>query len=394
MRPAFASAGQSSNGHVSVGRVKRGWLNTGPWWLAAALLVLCGRVPAYAQGASAPAGSEEARRAEAKQRFEQAVQDYDAGRYDQALANFQEAFRLRPHPLVNVNIANCYDKLGKPLLAIFHFERFVEAKAGTPAQQAEVSAALVRLRKQVGTLVLRVMPDGALVIIDREQQRRAPVLEPMLLQAGEHSLEVRLEGYAPVERKVIVTGGATFELDIALERTHAEPPPLAIAPATESAAGDPAEPLPAVAPPPAAVAVPTAEPASTELTAPAPPPPATRRSRKGAWIAGGIAASLLVTGTVTGVLALGADGDYKDARERWVAAASPNDRVTAYNDAADAEDRAQTLALTTDVLIGAALVGGAISALLFLTTGGDEPAERPVEKGKPRPTGSGVLLPF
>ena len=71
--------------------MKRGWLNTGPWGLAAALLVLCGRVPAYAQGASAPAGSEEARRAEAKQRFEQAVQDYDAGRYDQALANFQES---------------------------------------------------------------------------------------------------------------------------------------------------------------------------------------------------------------------------------------------------------------------------------------------------------------
>jgi hypothetical protein len=359
------------------------------------IAALCGVAPAAAQPVPAPAGSEEARRAEAKQRFEQAVQDYDARRFDQALANFQEAFRLRPHPLVNVNIANCYDKLGKPLLAIFHFERFVEAKAGTPAQQAEVSAALVRLRKQVGTLVLRVTPDGALVIIDREQQRRAPVIEPMQLQAGEHTLEVQLEGYAPIERKVIVTGGATFELDIALERTHAEPPPLVAAPAPEPAAAGPAEPLPAVAPPPAAVAEPTPAPASPDLTAPAPPPPAKRRSLKGAWIAGGIAASLLVTGTVTGVLALGADGDYKDARSRWATAASPNDRVVAYNDAADAEGRAQTLALTTDVLIGAALVGGAISALLFLTAGGDDPAEaRPVEKGKPRPTGSGVLLPF
>ena len=108
---------------------------------------------------------------------------------------------------MNVNIANCYDKLGKPLLAIFHFERFMEAKAGSPAQQAEVTAALARLRKQVGTLVLRVTPDGALVIVDREQQRRAPILEPMQLQAGEHTLEVQLEGYATVERKVIVTAG-------------------------------------------------------------------------------------------------------------------------------------------------------------------------------------------
>ncbi len=369
-----------------------GWRNTLLRLGAAATIALCAGMPAQAQ--TEAAGSEDGRRNEAKLRFEQAVQDYDAGRYDQALANFQEAFRLRPHPLVNVNIANCYDKLGKPLLAIFHFERFVEAKAGSPAQQAEVSAALVRLRKQVGALVLRVTPDGALVIVDHEQQRRAPVLEPMPLQAGEHTLEVQLEGYASVERKVIVAGGATLELDIALERTHAEPPPLAAAaPAT---APGPTEPLPAVAPPPAPVAEPYVEPTAEQRTAPDPPSPARRRDgmRKGAWIAGGISAAVLLAGMVTGGLALGAYSDYKYARDRWVAAACANDRVFAYNEAADAEDRAHALALTTDVLIGAALVGGAVSALLFLTSGAEPAEQRPLEKGKPRPTGSGVLLPF
>jgi tetratricopeptide (TPR) repeat protein len=366
--------------------VVRGWVNT-VWWPSFALLLVLGAGGvAHGQGA---AGQEDARKAEAKQRFEQAVADYDAGRYDQALANFQEAFRLRPHPLVNVNIANCYDKLDKPLLAIFHFERFMEAKAGTPAQQAEVTAALARLRKQVGTLVLRVTPDGALVIVDHEQQRRAPILEPMQLQAGEHTLEVQLEGYATVERKVIVSGGASFELDVALERTHAEPPPIVVAPAP-----GPAEPIPAVAPPPAPIAAPAPPPESAPYAAAPPPAPARRSTRTGAWIAGGISAALLVAGTVTGALALGADSDFDDARDRFATAAAANDRVAAYSDAADAQDRAQGLALATDVLLGAALVGAAITTLLFLTQGKAEPEARPTEKGKLKPTASGALLPF
>ena len=128
----------------------RAWVSTSGGRASRSLLVLGGGGPAH--GAEPRRRSaEDAARARPSSASSRRVADYDAGRYDQALANFQEAFRLRPHPLVNVNIANCYDKLGKPLQAIFHFERFLEAEAGTPAQRAEVTSALERLRKQVGT---------------------------------------------------------------------------------------------------------------------------------------------------------------------------------------------------------------------------------------------------
>ena len=59
-----------------------------------ALLLVLG-AGGVAHGQKSRGGSARGRpEAEAKQRFEQAVADYDAGRYDQALANFQEAFRL------------------------------------------------------------------------------------------------------------------------------------------------------------------------------------------------------------------------------------------------------------------------------------------------------------
>jgi len=116
--------------------------------------------------ATAHAQDADSGRENAKAFFERGVADYASGQYAAALGNFQEAYRVRPHPLVNVNIANCYDKLGKPLQATFHFQRFLESDAGTPAQRDEVQAAIERLKQQIGKLVLRITPDGALAIID------------------------------------------------------------------------------------------------------------------------------------------------------------------------------------------------------------------------------------
>ena len=91
-------------------------------WTATSVLA---QSPSQAPGqAQAQPQGEEAIRARAKQLFEAAVVEYDAARYAPALVGFQEAFRIRPHPLVRVNMANCYDKLGKTLQAIFHFEQF------------------------------------------------------------------------------------------------------------------------------------------------------------------------------------------------------------------------------------------------------------------------------
>ena len=189
-------------------------------WLQLLGMLLC--------AATAHAQSGDAARTNAKALFERGVADYGAGQYASALSSFQEAFRVRPHPLVNVNIANCYDKLGKPLQAIFHFQRFLESDAGTPAQRDEVKAAVERLKQQIGKVNLRITPDGALAILDAGEQRKAPILDPVQLEAGKHTLEVRAEGYKTVQRNLSVKGGATLEITVALEPDKA-PVPVAAA---------------------------------------------------------------------------------------------------------------------------------------------------------------------
>jgi hypothetical protein len=319
--------------------------------------------PATTSGTSA---NEDEQKAQAKQRFEQAVTDYDAERYEQALANFQEAYRLRPHPLVNVNIANCYDKLNKPLQAIFHFERFLESEAGAPAQRHEVAAALERLRKRVGQLLLRISPDGATVMIDQGDQRRTPILEPIPLEAGHHMIQVRLPGYRTLQRNVTVDGGSTFELSLSLEPERGNSPVLSVTPSASDTSAAPSGEVPPSAPQ-AAPSESAADPADASEAGPS----------AGVWVAGALTGVLAVTGVITGVLALRASSDFDQKKTRYEQAlaqpaTTPLVRVDLYNAARDDADRADALSLTTDLLLSGALIGAAVTTYLLLVDSSDE----------------------
>ncbi|MDH5673253.1 MAG: PEGA domain-containing protein [Myxococcales bacterium] len=340
--------------------------------LLMALLLLSTALQAAPAQAQEPSEADKAR---AKEHFQAGVAAYGQERYEVALASFQEAFRIAPHPLVRVNMANCYDKLGKPLLAIFHFERFMQSKAGSPEQRKEVRSALSRLSKKVGDLSLQVSPDGAVVTIDGGEQRKAPILEPLRLEAGEHRVDVRLEGYQPVSKMVRLHGGEQTELAITLERATQPVAAVATAPATPAAPADPGAQSPAPSGAPAAETPSEAAPLGTEpepvasveaepFAGPA-EPPGSRPVPSSVWILGGIGAGLLAAGTITGLLALSAESDFKDKQADLSTANTPIERVVSYNDASDAADRADALALTTDLLLLGAVASGAAALVLY-----------------------------
>src|ERR1700712_5002648 len=68
---------------------------------------------------------------QARELFQAGVQHYEAGQFTQALAEFERAYALKPHPLVQVNIANCYDKLNQPAEALSHFDAFLASTEGS-----------------------------------------------------------------------------------------------------------------------------------------------------------------------------------------------------------------------------------------------------------------------
>jgi hypothetical protein len=316
------------------------------------------------------ASAQEDDKVKAKQSFQQGVAQYQAAHYEDALASFQEAYRLKPHPLVRVNIANCYDRLDRPVEAILHFELFLESKEGSPDQRSEVKNALKELHKRAGKLSLNLSPDGARVAIDDGDERRAPIAEAVLLKAGKHKVVVKLDGYETATRDIDVKGDSLTELSLRLSRATAAVataadapiPTLSIEGATEEPAADEkAEPDEEEKPDTQVAHAEPTEPTSEDADA--------RHSIPvSVWIAGGTTVALAAAGTITGLLALRARDDFNANL-----AARFDDRLTvpqqaiAWQNATTASDRAHALAITTDVLFGAAVVGAVVTTYLLLS---------------------------
>jgi hypothetical protein len=320
-----------------------------------------GMVP-RSEAQAAPADAEATARADAKGQFQAGVAAYEAQRYGDALTHFQEAYRIKPHPLVRVNMANCYERLGKPLLAIFHFERFLEESEPASAQRGEVTEALRLLRAKISELTLRIAPDGATVTIDNGEQRRSPVAEPIQLEAGMHVIEVSLQGYQTEKRDLVLEGGQRTSVDITLERAGAAPVAAVPAPLPEPAV------VPAVAKDTSA-----AQPAATQASDPEPvvlaSEPADTEEARGllpivGWVTAGASVVMFAGAIIAGQLALSAEADFEDSSvtARNVAGATPIERRDAYEDALNAADSADALAATSDVflILGIAGVGATI----------------------------------
>jgi hypothetical protein len=177
-----------------------------------------------------------------------------------------------------------------------------------------------------------------------------------------------------------VPGGTTLELSIALEPVSTSPV-LTVTP-SEPEADAPPE---AEASPEQEHAAQPAAPADAEESG----------SSTGIWIAGAITGVLAVTGAITGVLALKAESDFETKHEQQLQAPTAVARADIYNAARDDADRAQALALTTDLLLFSAVIGGVVTVILIASDDGDEDAgEQASARVVPAfsPHGAGVAL--
>ena len=312
--------------------------------LLATLAVMATTLPVQGQAST---------REQARQSFARGVEAYQAGRHAEAVEAFEEAYRLAPHPSVLANIANAYEQLGQKEEALAHFERFLAEAKGAPAKQKrEVRRAVDRLR--------RALED------DRREAEAAAVRAEAAAAAREPAVSAAAEASS--------TPAASTD----------EPP-----------AED--EDTPAVTAPPAAPTPNETEPAGADVLAEVPPRHGDREDAgpgipTGAWIAGAATFAVGAAAVATGVMALNADDDFDADATRFERTGAPADRERA----ADSADRANRLALTTDVLIGAT-VAGAVTTTLLLVLGGGDTAERSPSAGlRASPTftagGGGVVL--
>ena len=325
-------------------------------WVGRASFPLAALLLAATVLISAPtASAQDTDGARARAQFDAGVRLFAEANYRGALDAFQRAYDIKPHPVVRLNLASCYEKLDMPVQAYENYDAFLREMPGaTAVQKREVQRALRGLRQSVGELSLDgVTPSDATVTVDGAPVRVTPG-RPLYLPVGNHTVRATREGYAEASKDVVVRSGRQQKVVLALEELAAGSTAIAAAAPEAFEDEDGSE---------IAVGAEPAEGGRTIFTTPV-------------IVAGGVAVALAVGAVVTGVMALSAKSDFdKNVVTSNDPDASAGARDRAYRDGVNASDRAGSLSLVSDILLGSAIVAGGVAVYFALTS--DDDNERP-----------------
>ena len=94
------------------------------------------------------------------------IKQLQAHAFDQALANFLEAYAKFPSPKILLNVASTLRDMGRLADAANTYQRYLTDPATGAERVAEVKALLIQLDEQLTILTVRVFPRGSDISID------------------------------------------------------------------------------------------------------------------------------------------------------------------------------------------------------------------------------------
>jgi hypothetical protein len=142
------------------------------------------------------------------------VRQLQALAYDQALANFLEAYAKFPSPKILLNIGSTLRDMGRLADAANTYQRYLADPATGPERITEVKQLLVELDQQLTLLTVRVAPKGAEVSIDGGpfipvgstlQTRVRPGIHLVRARKGGATSEITVNGFEGESKEVAAT---------------------------------------------------------------------------------------------------------------------------------------------------------------------------------------------
>jgi hypothetical protein len=173
---------------------------------------------------------------------------------------------------------------------------------GKPAHRKLLQTSLEQAKAELGTMVVRVSEERAVVTIDGARAGVSPLADPLFVTPGEHFLQATLEGFEPAEERVTLAKGEQKEATLTLK---ARAPSAGAAPATAATGA-----TPPVAPP-----VGYGHPDR---------PPSGGASPVVLGVGYGLAGAALIAGVVTAAMSSSKAGDADDELEAVRAQGGPN----------------------------------------------------------------------
>jgi hypothetical protein len=319
-------------------------------------LVALSSVLAFSAGQFKPPTVDPEAARQAKVAFTRAQQLYKEARYADAIAKFEEAFALRPHPVIYFNIGRCWEQLGETAKALRAYRDYLRLMPDATDKDTvnDAIANLERRLKERGLGQLMVFTDPATAQIEVDGKALGNSPASVELTVGNHRLSVKADGYEPSERSFVMQTQRSTEITVSLRKKGEEPPPAVVViepkPAPPAAAAAPATPAPAPAP----VVAPTQSAAHTPAPVVVQAPVGQRRLITWAALGGSIVA--VGAGVALGIVANGAVAELRGSLH-------DSDTATAL------VNRAEGFALGANIAYGVAAAAGIAAIVLFFVEG-------------------------
>ncbi len=250
-----------------------------------------------------------------RESFLRGVGQAHKGDYAEARDSFLEAYKLFAHPSILLNLGIARWHTGEYVAAEQDLVRFLSDDGGSsPDEIASARAALGATRAHLGTLRVRILPDGARAKLDEHPVPLVPgAFAEVRTTDGAHHLRVEADGYEPLEQSLDVPAARSRDLQITL--------------------------------------APLGRPSAT----PSPPKPEGRRVVLG-WSLAGVGAGLATVGVVCGLEAIAHANAYND-RSGGTSFQNPDARSTGI-----------AFRTSADILFLTAIAAGGVGAYFLLTS--------------------------
>jgi hypothetical protein len=165
---------------------------------------------------------------QASDRYTRGLQLYGQGEYVLALIEFERAYELIPNYKVLYNIAQVRIQLSRYAKAREALESYLQQggeEIGSERRQ-QVHADLEMLAERTARLSIVTTQPGARILMDGVVVGTSPLSQPLLVNAGEHNVEVRKSGFETWTGRVTLAGRDERSLPVTLLATpQAKPPP-------------------------------------------------------------------------------------------------------------------------------------------------------------------------
>ncbi len=197
----------------------------------AASLALPALLPVGAPLAEPLAHAQDAATDIARQRYKEGVAAFDAGKFEDARVAFLQAYALKRHPAVLLNLGLSELKSNHPVDAGNHLTQFLrESTDASPEQRATAQANVEEAKKRAAFLVITVDQANADVSVDGTLVGKSPLADPIFVESGLRTVVATLDGRNTTFAAQAKKGAPT---NVSLSFGGGPPPPPPVSPTPE-----------------------------------------------------------------------------------------------------------------------------------------------------------------